>query len=93
MFAIGEFARHGRVSVRMLRHYDAIGLLQPVGVDPETGYRYYQAAQLSRLNQLAMAATVIHRGSMDEVLRPARRSRCGSTRTATARTTPVSCPG
>ncbi|HEY4454689.1 MAG TPA: MerR family DNA-binding transcriptional regulator, partial [Pseudonocardiaceae bacterium] len=26
MFAIGEFARHGRVSVRMLRHYDAIGL-------------------------------------------------------------------
>lgn len=26
MFSIGEFARHGRVSVRMLRHYDAIGL-------------------------------------------------------------------
>jgi len=25
MFAIGEFARHGRVSVRMLRHYDAMG--------------------------------------------------------------------
>jgi hypothetical protein len=22
MFSIGEFARHGRVSVRMLRHYD-----------------------------------------------------------------------
>lgn len=30
MFAIGDFARHGRVSVSMLRHYDAIGLLQPV---------------------------------------------------------------
>ena len=29
MFAIGEFARHGRVSVRMLHHYDAIGLLEP----------------------------------------------------------------
>ncbi len=52
MFAIGEFARHGRVSVRMLRHYAAIGLLQPVAVDPETGYRYYQAAQLSRLNRI-----------------------------------------
>lgn len=25
MFTIGEFARHGRVSVRMLRHYDATG--------------------------------------------------------------------
>jgi DNA-binding transcriptional MerR regulator len=32
MFSIGEFARHGRVSVRMLRHYDAIGLLRP---DPD----------------------------------------------------------
>jgi DNA-binding transcriptional MerR regulator len=52
MFAIGDFARHGRVSVRMLRHYDAIGLLQPVAVDPETGYRYYEAAQLSRLNRI-----------------------------------------
>jgi len=27
MFSIGDFARHGRVSVRMLRHYDALGLL------------------------------------------------------------------
>jgi MerR family regulatory protein len=32
MFSIGEFARHGRISVRMLRHYDAIGLL---GYEPE----------------------------------------------------------
>src|SRR5215472_8854454 len=52
MFAIGEFARHGRVSVRMLRHYDAIGLLEPVSVDPATGYRLYDASQLSRLNRI-----------------------------------------
>ncbi len=52
MFAIGEFARHGRVSVRMLRHYDAIGLLEPTRIDPETGYRSYEAAQLSRLNRI-----------------------------------------
>lgn len=52
MFAIGEFARHGRVSVRMLRHYDAIGLLEPVRVDPATGYRFYDASQLSRLNRI-----------------------------------------
>jgi hypothetical protein len=50
VFAIGEFARHGRVSVRMLRHYDAIGLLRPAHVDPATGYRAYQAAQLAGLN-------------------------------------------
>jgi DNA-binding transcriptional MerR regulator len=52
MFAIGEFARHGRVSVRMLRHYDAIGLLRPAHVDPTTGYRAYQAAQLDDLNRV-----------------------------------------
>src|SRR5215471_17890337 len=52
MFAIGEFARHGRVSVRMLRHYDAIGLLEPVSVDPASGYRFYEAAQLSTLNRI-----------------------------------------
>lgn len=52
MFTIGDFARHGRVTVRMLRHYDAIGLLRPARVDPFTGYRGYEAAQLSRLNRI-----------------------------------------
>ncbi|MEU5659375.1 MerR family transcriptional regulator [Streptomyces sp. NPDC047737] len=52
MFTIGDFARHGRVSARMLRHYDAIGLLRPDRTDPDTGYRYYGAAQLARLNRI-----------------------------------------
>ncbi|GAA1290665.1 MerR family transcriptional regulator [Planotetraspora silvatica] len=52
MFSIGDFARLGRVSVRMLRHYDALGLLRPARVDQATGYRYYEAGQLSRLNRL-----------------------------------------
>ncbi|MFI8518375.1 MerR family transcriptional regulator [Streptomyces sp. NPDC085481] len=52
MFTIGDFARHGRVSVRMLRHYDAIGLLRPARVDPHSGYRFYEAAQLARLNRV-----------------------------------------
>jgi len=52
MFSIGEFARHGRVSVRMLRHYDAIGLLRPACVDPDSGYRFYQAGQLAELNRI-----------------------------------------
>ncbi|WP_030418921.1 MerR family transcriptional regulator [Streptomyces sp. NRRL F-5065] len=52
MFTIGDFARHGRVSVRMLRHYDATGLLRPAHVDPVTGYRRYTAAQLSRLHRV-----------------------------------------
>ncbi|WP_329257680.1 MerR family transcriptional regulator [Streptomyces pseudovenezuelae] len=52
MFTIGDFARHGRVSVRMLRHYDATGLLRPAHVDPISGYRHYTAAQLARLNRI-----------------------------------------
>ncbi|WP_378738878.1 MerR family transcriptional regulator [Nocardia brasiliensis] len=52
MFTIGDFARHGRVSVRMLRHYDTLGLLRPDKVDASSGYRFYSAGQLARLNRL-----------------------------------------
>jgi DNA-binding transcriptional MerR regulator len=52
MFKIGEFSRLSRVSVRMLRHYDQLGLLRPSQTDPFTGYRYYSAGQLPRLNRI-----------------------------------------
>src|SRR5256714_8475591 len=52
MFSRGEFAGHGRVSVRMLRHYDAMGLTRPACVDAATGYRLYQASQLDELNRV-----------------------------------------
>jgi DNA-binding transcriptional MerR regulator len=52
MFTIGDFAEHGRVSVRMLRHYDAIGLLRPAHVDPLSSYRYYSAEQFAQLNRI-----------------------------------------
>jgi DNA-binding transcriptional MerR regulator len=52
MFKIGEFSRLSRVSVRMLRHYDRLGLLTPSQTDPFTGYRYYSAEQLPRLNRI-----------------------------------------
>src|SRR4051812_23781977 len=50
MFSIGEFATLGRVSVRMLRHYDALELLVPARAT--SGYRYYAAAQLHTLNRI-----------------------------------------
>ena len=52
MFKIGEFSRLSRVSVRMLRHYDQLGLLTPSQTDSFTGYRYYAADQLPRLNRI-----------------------------------------
>jgi DNA-binding transcriptional MerR regulator len=52
VFRIGEFSQIARVSGRLLRYYDSIGLLRPQHIDPETGYRYYSAAQLERLNRI-----------------------------------------
>ena len=52
MLRIGEFARRGRVSVKALRHYEAIGLLKPAHVDAATGYRSYEAGQLDDLHRL-----------------------------------------
>lgn len=46
MLRIGEFSKLSRVSVRMLRHYDEIGLLKPAEIDRFTDYRYYRADQL-----------------------------------------------
>jgi DNA-binding transcriptional MerR regulator len=52
MLNIGEFARLGQVSPRMLRHYDEIGMLRPEQIDPSNGYRRYGAHQLSRLHRI-----------------------------------------
>ena len=52
MIRIGDFSRLARVSARLLRYYDELGLLCPVHVDDETGYRYYSASQLPRLNRI-----------------------------------------
>lgn len=43
--SIGKFSRRSGVSVSHLRHYHEAGLLEPAYVDPESGYRYYAAAQ------------------------------------------------
>jgi DNA-binding transcriptional MerR regulator len=42
------------VSVKTLRYYDEIGLLRPSEIDRLTGYRYYTASQLSRLNRILL---------------------------------------
>jgi len=54
MFKIGDFSKFTRVSIKMLRYYDEIGLLKPDRIDPESGYRYYSAGQLPRLNQIIL---------------------------------------
>ena len=48
---IGEVAHLTGITVRALRHYDAIGLLKPSGIS-DTGYRLYSDADLQRLQQI-----------------------------------------
>ncbi len=52
MYRIGEFSKICRVPVSALRYYSDLGLLPPVSVDPSSGYRYYAATQLPRLNRI-----------------------------------------
>lgn len=47
---IGEAAKQARMTSETLRHYDRIGLVKPSMVDPHTGYRYYSAEDIVRLN-------------------------------------------
>ncbi len=51
-FSVGDLARLTGVSVRMLRHYDEIGLLPPARVDSRTNYRYYDTERLGRLRRI-----------------------------------------
>ncbi|MEV0584153.1 GyrI-like domain-containing protein [Nonomuraea sp. NPDC050310] len=45
LLTIGAFARLSRLSVKQLRHYADLGLLEPAHVDAGTGYRYYLPGQ------------------------------------------------
>jgi len=44
--AIGDFSRATHLSVKMLRNYHRIGLLEPADVDPDTGHRRYTTEQI-----------------------------------------------
>lgn len=48
-YSIGEFASINKISARMLRHYDKIGLFQPRDI-LENGYRCYSSEQISTIS-------------------------------------------
>jgi DNA-binding transcriptional MerR regulator len=66
-YSIGEFAEMTGVSSKALRYYDEINLLQPSYVDPLTGYRYYDAEQLTRITLIRALRSL---GMSTEELRP-----------------------
>ena len=55
---IGRFARLTGLTVKALRHYDELGLLEPAAVDPETGYRSYVTSQVGRAEAIRRLRTL-----------------------------------
>ncbi len=43
---IGAFSRMTHLTVKTLRHYHRVGLLEPSDIDPRSGYRYYSTDQV-----------------------------------------------
>lgn len=49
---IGDFAKYNQISIQALRHYEKIGLLQPIEIDPMTNYRYYHIKQSAVIDNI-----------------------------------------
>ena len=52
LLRIGEIAAFFNVSVKAMRVYEKMGVLVPAKIDKSTGYRYYAADQVKRLDAL-----------------------------------------
>ena len=46
LVSIGDFSRMTHLSIKALRFYHDQGLLEPARIDPATGYRFYETAQV-----------------------------------------------
>jgi DNA-binding transcriptional MerR regulator len=46
MLSIGDFSRITHLSIKTLRHYHDVGLLEPAAVDASSGYRQYTLEQI-----------------------------------------------
>ncbi|MBA8934282.1 MerR family transcriptional regulator [Clostridium beijerinckii] len=52
MYRIGEFSKMSKITIKTLRYYDEIGLLEPEKVDHFTSYRFYTTQQLVKLHHV-----------------------------------------
>jgi DNA-binding transcriptional MerR regulator/DNA gyrase inhibitor GyrI len=48
LLSIGDFSRMTFLTVKALRHYHDVGLLEPARIDPHSGYRYYRVEQVAQ---------------------------------------------
>jgi len=53
-YKIGEFSKITMLTVKTLRYYHEIGLLEPSVICEESGYRYYDATQIKEANLIKL---------------------------------------
>ena len=58
LISIGRFAQITRLTIKALHIYDAIGLLRPVFVDADSGYRYYSITQLTMARRIRLLRSI-----------------------------------
>jgi DNA-binding transcriptional MerR regulator len=58
MFSIGEFSRVTGMTVKTLRFYHEQQLLLPTLIDPQSGYRYYDASLIERARAIVFLRTL-----------------------------------
>lgn len=52
MYKIGEFSKMSKTTIKTLRYYEKEGLIQPIFIDQNTSYRYYESSQLVDISKI-----------------------------------------
>lgn len=52
VYKVGEVAKLCDTTIKTLRYYEQIGLVQPVSVDESSGYRYYDSDSVNKIQQI-----------------------------------------
>ena len=52
LYSIGEVSKINDIPIKTLRYYDEIGLLKPIHINPENGYRYYAYSQFATIDKI-----------------------------------------
>ena len=54
MLTIGEFSHVCRASIKTIRYYQDLGILEPAKTDAASGYRYYDASSHERMTSISV---------------------------------------
>ena len=52
LITVGKLAKLGGITVKTLKHYEKLGLMKPVYIDPLTNYRYYSMDQVKNIYEI-----------------------------------------